>query len=63
MLVERKSVLDGKLYVMDIPITEAQLADWLAGTPIQRAAPDLAPDLREFLISGITPDAWKATFG
>ena len=63
MRIARRSILDGEEYVMDIPITEAQLADWLAGTPIQEAAPDIAPDLREFLISGITPDVWKKTFG
>jgi hypothetical protein len=35
---------------------------WLDGTHIQTALPDLAPELRELLISGICPKCWDEMF-
>jgi predicted MarR family transcription regulator len=35
---------------------------WQSGTLIQVALPDLSPDDREFLMSGITPAAWDRIF-
>ncbi len=39
-----------------------QLFDWRSGTLIQKAFPNMSADDREFLISGISPEGWNATF-
>ena len=36
---------------------------WQAGELIQDALPELTPDEREILISGICNDCWKEMFG
>lgn len=65
MIVQRKSILDGKIYEMDLPVTAEQLEELRA--PGRRLVQDIFPDLdadrREFLISGITPEKWRETFG
>ena len=43
--------------------SQAQLAEWEAGTLIQNAMPSLSADDREFIMTGITPEEWDATFG
>jgi hypothetical protein len=41
---------------MDLPITEAMVADWInSDTLIQHAFPTLNADEREFLLTGATP--------
>ncbi|MCI0558668.1 MAG: hypothetical protein MN733_09245 [Nitrososphaera sp.] len=46
---------------MNIQVTELQLEDWLThGLPIQDAMPELTDEQREFIMTGITPDEWKA---
>ena len=47
---------------MDIPVTEEQLAAWDSGTLIQNAMPNLTPDQREFIMTGITPEQWVEMF-
>ena len=47
---------------MEIPVTQAQLESWKNGALIQLAMPDLTPDQREFLKTGITPDDWDRLF-
>lgn len=62
--VEKHSILTGKQNVMFIPVTEVEIAKWLAdGTLVQDAFPQLSDSAREFLMSGITPEEWDATFG
>ena len=62
--VEKHSILTGKQNVMFIPVTEVEIAKWLAdGTLVQDAFPQLSDCAREFLMSGITPEEWDATFG
>ena len=62
--VEKHSILTGKQNVMFLPVTEVDIAKWLAeGTLVQDAFPQLSDSAREFLISGITPEEWDATFG
>ena len=39
------------------------LEKWHQGLHIQLAMPEVAPEVREFLISGITPQGWKRAFG
>ena len=63
MQITRKSVLTGKVATLDVPCTARELAAYEAGMLIQDAMPNVPPDMREFLMSGITPDEWQATFG
>lgn len=46
-----------------VTTTQAAFEKWQRGAYIQHAMPDLSPDEREFLISGLDPDQWKAMFG
>lgn len=65
MIVERQSMVSGKVYQMDINITEEQLFNFINGRSglAQEAFPDLSVDEREFIISGIHPDEWNELFG
>lgn len=63
MLVKRTCPFTGKANEMEINVTEAQLARWYNGELIQRAMPNLTADEREFIMTGITPQVWKETFG
>ena len=61
--VEKHSILTGKQNVMFLPVTEVDIAKWLAdGTLVQDAFPQLSDSAREFLMSGITPEEWDAAF-
>ena len=60
MLIRRTSILSMKTRTMDIPVTKAQLQSWeFGGELIQNAMPDLTPDQREFIKTGITSDEWE----
>lgn len=63
MLIAKLSPFTGKTNVLDIPVTDAQLSLWSSGVLIQDAMPNLTPDEREFIMTGITPDEWEAAFG
>ena len=65
MIVERKSIVTGKVYEMDINITVQQLFDFMNGRSglAQDAFPHLSADEREFIISGIHPTEWHELFG
>ena len=63
MLIERESPLSGNVNALDIPVTLAQIAAWKGGELIQRVMPNLTPDEREFLMTGITADEWENHFG
>jgi hypothetical protein len=63
MEITKKSTLTGKIHTMNLNVTQEQLDRWQRGTLIQTAIPQLRPDEREFLISGITPKEWEETFG
>ena len=43
-------------------VSEVELQIWMMGTPIQQAMPQLTPDEREFIMTGITPDEWNEVF-
>jgi len=58
-----KSPLTGRENTLEIDITTAEYLDWKNGTLIQDAMPNLTPDVREFLITGLTAEDWKAMFG
>ena len=65
MIVERQSIVSGKMYQMDIDITQEQLNDFTNGRTglIQETFPHLSIDEREFIISGIHPTEWHELFG
>ena len=66
MEIVRKSQLSGAIHVMDIDISEEQLARVENRRDnqelIQNIVPHLPKDEREFLISGITPEEWELAF-
>lgn len=59
MEVTRMSIISGVVRTRDINITEEQLNRFQNGELIQRVAPHLSADDREFLISGISSDEWN----
>jgi hypothetical protein len=63
MLISRKSPFSGEIHDMEIPVTEEQLWAWEAGELIQNAMPNLTPDQREFIMTGITPSEWDDNLG
>ena len=61
--VTKASILTGKESSMLLPVSKGEIDDMVdTGTLVQDAFPHLSSDVREFLISGITPDEWNATF-
>ena len=63
MKITKRSMISGVLHTREIQITEVQLDQMKKGKHVQWLCPHLSPDDREFLISGITPEEWQATFG
>ena len=55
--------MTGNVHEMDLDITEDQLNDWNQGQLIQDVMPELSPEAREFLITGITSDEWDSLMG
>lgn len=53
MLIERIHPFTGKLNAMELPVTEEQLRSWRDGELIQNAMPNLTPDEREFIKTGL----------
>lgn len=69
MKITRTSDLTGEQHTRDIPgVTQERLDRcWKfnanrEGKHIQDEFPELSPDDREFLISGITPEEWASAF-
>jgi hypothetical protein len=69
MIIKRTSILDGKIYQMDLPVDPVKFQNWIKKVEnntdglIQNEWPELSKDVREFLKSGITPEKWKEIFG
>lgn len=63
MDVWRRSSITGKMAMLKLPITNAQVDAYEAGTLIQEAFPNLSAPEREFIKSGITPQEWKEHIG
>lgn len=59
MIIRRISVFTGIEREMDLDVTEQQIQDWESGTLIQNAMPNLTPDQREFIITGVTEEEWE----
>lgn len=54
-------VLTGKQH--SVTVKAAGLYKYHQGALIQDAFPELSADDREFMLSGMSPEAWKMTFG
>ncbi len=63
MKFTRISLISKQETTRDLPITPEQLAKWKAGALVQDAFPNLTPDEREFIKSGITAEEWDEIFG
>ncbi len=57
MQITRVSFYSRKKHTMEIPVTHEQLAAWQDGMLIQDAMPNISTEHREFIMSGITPEA------
>ena len=62
MLITKTSPFSGNTNVMEIDVTQEQIALWESGTLIQNAMPNLSADEREFIMTGITPEEWDSAF-
>lgn len=63
MLVTRKSIVSGKVRTKDLPIEKEDLESYERGEGlIQDIFPNLTPDQREFIQTGITEDEWDSLF-
>jgi len=60
MKIQRTCPKCGKLQVIEVE--GSQYNDWMAGKNIQIAFPNLTPDQREILMSGICPECWEKIF-
>ena len=63
MQITRTSDFTGVERTLDLPITLEQYNSWKGGTLIQEAMPDLSPNDREFIMTGITSEEWDNEFG
>ena len=59
MIIYRRSLVSGKTNTMDLPVTKEQVKEWQDGGLIQNVFPDLTPDERDFIKTGITPSEYK----
>lgn len=63
MKISRTSPITDKVNEMEIDVTDQQMADYVSGKGlIQHIMPNISADEREFIMSGSTPDDWKAIF-
>ena len=62
MNVARTSMLSQITRTMDLPVTQAQLDNYYDGVLLQEAFPNLSPEEREFIKTGITDEEWEAAF-
>ena len=63
MKITRVSPFSNKKSTLEIGVTARQIASWEKGELIQDAMPNLTPDEREFIKTGVTPDEWDDIFG
>lgn len=63
MIIKRTSAISGKEREMDLPVTQEQLDKYATGVyKIQDVFPELTPDQREFIKTGITAEEWDFIF-
>lgn len=63
MLITEHSILTGKLNTMELDVTPADYNRYKFGKEhVQNVFPNLLPEEREFIKTGITPEEWDKTF-
>ena len=63
MHITNKCMITGKMNTRSLEgLTEEAMADGGAGALIQEAMPDVSPENREFIMTGITPEVWAQQF-
>jgi len=63
MLIKRQSPIDFIYRELDLDVTQEQLDRYKKGDDyIQDVFPNLSPENREFIKSGITPEQWDELF-
>lgn len=63
MEITRTSILTGIKRTLEISCTEEQLSSWERGDDlIQNLMPNLNPNEREFIMTGITEEEWESSF-
>lgn len=66
-MLSRISEFSGEYNEMEIPMSigeyEKAFRRWKGGEMIQNVFPNLSPEVREFIMSGITPAEWAEMFG
>jgi hypothetical protein len=63
MTITRTSVFTGKVHSIDLTVTEEQMLAYYQGALLQNAFPNLSPEEREFIKSGVTASEWDDIFG
>jgi hypothetical protein len=63
MKITRTSQMTGIVHTREIECTDMQFVNWKSGMYIQDAFPNLSPEDREFIKTGITPEEWNDLFG
>lgn len=58
MFITNKSIITGIERTLDLDVTQDQIDAWHNGMLIQDAMPNLSPEDREFIMTGITSDEW-----
>lgn len=58
MFITKKSIITGIERTLDLDVTQDQIDAWYNGMLIQDAMPNLSPEDREFIMTGITSDEW-----
>lgn len=62
MKISRQNIFTGEINTLEINVTQEQLDKWHNGALIQNAMPNIPPEHREFIMTGITPDEWNKMF-
>lgn len=62
MEITRKSAFTGIIRTIDLPITESQMEAFLNGEFVQIAFPQLTPEQREFILTGVTNEEWNDVY-
>tara|TARA_B100000131_G_scaffold176957_1_gene170797 strand:- start:9460 stop:9669 length:210 start_codon:yes stop_codon:yes gene_type:complete len=63
MDITRTSMLTGKTATINIPgLTLDMISQWEGGAIIQDVMPNVSPEHREFIMTGITPEEWSSRF-
>lgn len=63
MLIKRFNPIKNKDVEMELDITPIQYLKWENGMLAQDAFPNLTPDEREFILTGLLPGEWEELLG